>query len=203
MTDPSAPATTENGYRYAPLPGPRAIRLIMLQAGDDDAPLCCEIVETDLDDPRDYSALSYTWGGESPSLPMTVLPAGGNSEPRVMLLTPNCAAALRILRRRIGGARTGLWVDAVCINQGHNGEKNVQVGMMAEIYRRAGVVYVWLGEEFAPRNTRTIKVLSRGLLRWFRELKPKGHVLRHRLVSPFWERAKQWPCRAAVRGNVF
>ncbi|KAF6833882.1 HET domain-containing protein [Colletotrichum musicola] len=132
MTDPRP--TTDNGYRYSPLPSPRAIRLIMLHGSvTEDAPLCCEIIETDLEDPGEYSALSYTWGGESPSLPMTVMPGSNSNSGRnedssqIMFLTPNCAAALRILRRRIGGTGRGLWVDAVCINQADHSEKNGQV----------------------------------------------------------------------------
>ncbi|KAF6804607.1 HET domain-containing protein [Colletotrichum sojae] len=198
MTDP--PPTTDNGYRYYPLLGPRAIRLIMLHGSvTENAPLCCEIVDTDLEDPGEYSALSYTWGGESPSLPMTVMPgnnkhiSGDDPSPsQVLLLTPNCAAALRILRRRIGGTGRGIWVDAVCINQADHSEKNGQVGLMAEIYQAAGDVVVWLGGEFAPRDTRTIRFLSMGWLKWVREVKPQGHFLKKRLIAPFWEWAPYW-----------
>ncbi|KAF6830640.1 HET domain-containing protein [Colletotrichum plurivorum] len=155
MTD--LPSTTDNGNRYSPLPSPRAIRLIMLHGSDaEDAPLCCEIVETDLENPGEYSALSYTWGGEAPSLPMTVMPGsntttttttttnnnnrGNDDSSQIILLTPNCAAALRILRKRMGGTGRGVWVDAVCINQADHAEKNAQVVMMAEIYQAAGDV---------------------------------------------------------------
>lgn len=39
-----------------------------------------------------------------------------------------------------------LWVDALCIDQGNDGEKAVQVGMMGEIYRDARRVRAWIGK---------------------------------------------------------
>lgn len=38
-----------------------------------------------------------------------------------------------------------LWIDAICINQEHIVEKNHQVRLMAQIYRQAVRVLVWLG----------------------------------------------------------
>lgn len=40
-----------------------------------------------------------------------------------------------------------LWVDAICINQGDIPEKNTQVPRMADIFRLAERVVVWLGAE--------------------------------------------------------
>ena len=40
-----------------------------------------------------------------------------------------------------------LWCDAICINQLDASEKAMQVARMHEIYRDAGQVLVWLGEE--------------------------------------------------------
>jgi hypothetical protein len=38
-----------------------------------------------------------------------------------------------------------LWVDAICINQKDDAERNAQVKRMADIYNRASNVCVWLG----------------------------------------------------------
>src|SRR5882757_5845843 len=38
-----------------------------------------------------------------------------------------------------------LWIDALCINQIDEAEKNKQVAMMGEIYSRASRVLIWLG----------------------------------------------------------
>jgi hypothetical protein len=39
-----------------------------------------------------------------------------------------------------------LWIDAICINQSNEKEKEQQIPLMAEIYAKARSVIVWLGE---------------------------------------------------------
>jgi len=39
-----------------------------------------------------------------------------------------------------------MWVDAICINQVDQKEKEDQIPLMAEIYAKARRVVVWLGE---------------------------------------------------------
>ncbi|OHE92107.1 HET domain-containing protein [Colletotrichum orchidophilum] len=151
-------------YQYTPLPTPKSIRLIRLRnTADKDSPLECEFQETSLDDPAEYTALSYTWGGESANVPLAVMNSSGGGAPPLpppaphqplLMVTPNCAAVLKILRDpRI---RLSLWVDAVCINQSSDEEKSVQVSMMAELYQKAKYVFVWLGNEWAPASTRAL-----------------------------------------------
>jgi hypothetical protein len=65
-----------------------------------------------------------------------------------------------------------LWVDQLCIDQGTTGERNHQVQMMAEIYRQASYVYVWLGG--ADENVRTIRA---GRLRLRYLERSLGHCL--------------------------
>ncbi|KAK2015755.1 HET-domain-containing protein [Colletotrichum eremochloae] len=149
---------TNNHYSYPSLPGPRSTRLVTLYANKDTpSPLSCKLIEIDIDDPPVYQALSYTWDDEIPSEPMTVRDDdNANIRSQTLLVTPNCAAALRLLRKRIKPkdriSKIGLWVDAVCINQSSTTEKSVQVAMMATIYRNARDVLVWLGEKWAPRR---------------------------------------------------
>jgi hypothetical protein len=51
------------------------------------------------------------------------------------------------LQRIKGTVGTGyIWIDAICINQADNREKESQVQMMGDIYHRAFNVVVWLGE---------------------------------------------------------
>ncbi|WQF81108.1 Putative heterokaryon incompatibility [Colletotrichum destructivum] len=157
---------TNNQYRYSPLSGPRMTRLIRLHHSETkDAPLTCEMAEINVDDHPEYHALSYTWNDETPSVPMTVSASNdAGSGSQTLLLTPNCAAALRVLRKRVKRdhrvARTGLWVDAVCIDQSSRDEKSIQVAMMADVYRNAKVVVVWLGEGRAPPNRRSLLPLK-------------------------------------------
>lgn len=156
-----------NPYQYPPLSGPRCTQLIRLYPGttkDPSCPLSCDLDEIDLDDPPKYLALSYTWNGETPSEPLTIGNAQVGSSPAAgsqLLITPNCAAALRACRRslhrRINRRKcVKIWVDAICINQGSNDDKSSQVAMMAEIYNQAKRVVVWLGERDSPSTSSTI-----------------------------------------------
>ncbi|PMD46045.1 HET-domain-containing protein [Hyaloscypha variabilis F] len=82
-----------------------------------------------------YVALSYTWG--DPTLLKTVLVNGQTLE-----ITVNLHEALRQLQT---DQPVRLWVDAICINQKDDSEKNDQVKQMKEIYKDATAVFAWLG----------------------------------------------------------
>lgn len=89
----------------------------------------------------DYGALSYTWGDQSQTRPILL-----NSS--VFHVGRNLEAALRRLARYPDYADGGLklWVDAICINQRDVGERGRQVRRMGEIFSRALIVTIWLGE---------------------------------------------------------
>lgn len=71
---------------------------------------------------------------------------GGNLQASFTLdVGLNLSAALRRLHSKYPGV--ALWIDFICINQADLDEKNRQVAIMADIYRNAGLVVVWLGEE--------------------------------------------------------
>ena len=94
-----------------------------------------EIVSLD-DSPR-YEALSYTWG--DPKITCAIKLHKVEWE-----VTTNLEAGLRHLRGNVN--EKVLWIDAVCIDQGSNEEKNYQVPLMRTIYANASIVRVWLGE---------------------------------------------------------
>jgi hypothetical protein len=127
-------------YRYSPL-RPTSIRLLrILPSGKNPKPLRCELFEYPLDDSgksSPYDALSYCWGGED--TPKTIIVDNYR-----LHVTQNLYAAL--LRLRDHSCSRVMWVDAVCINQGDDKEKEGQILLMAEIYARANRVVVWLGE---------------------------------------------------------
>jgi hypothetical protein len=86
-----------------------------------------------------YEALSYVWGEESSQY--FVWLAGYRHR-----VTENLHRALYQLRPS-SGHRT-LWIDALCINQKDNEERNEQVQKMRNIYSQATKVVVWLGASY-------------------------------------------------------
>ncbi|RSL92502.1 hypothetical protein CEP52_013759 [Fusarium oligoseptatum] len=119
-----------------------SFRLISLQPGDNDEPLILRLINTRLQDPQPYEAVSYVWGDASRQVLVRVVDRHG--EEITMGVTPNCYAALQRLRKK-DSART-LWIDSICINQSLNAEKNHQLMLMARIYQEATQVVVYLGE---------------------------------------------------------
>ncbi|KAF1916067.1 heterokaryon incompatibility protein-domain-containing protein [Ampelomyces quisqualis] len=97
-----------------------------------------ESISLDAED-LDYDALSYTWGLQNETYPIT---CNGRS----MRVHHNLYSALPFLARRTGELSTRpIWIDAVCINQKDEDEKRVQIRLMNILYRRAKQVWVWLG----------------------------------------------------------
>jgi hypothetical protein len=60
-------------------------------------------------------------------------------------VTVNLDEALRHFRSITHPNSFLLWADALCINQNDIEERENQVQLMGEVYRRAGTVRVWLG----------------------------------------------------------
>ncbi|CAK4034499.1 Hypothetical predicted protein [Lecanosticta acicola] len=128
---------------YEPLPGARHIRILTLESASTRAdPIICRIQSENYYS-AEYAALSYSWGmsddGDA-TLNRSILMNG-----RVKAVTQNLFEGLsRIRSHQVKPLR--LWIDAVCINQADIDERNSQVAQMADIYRNAAIVLVWLGE---------------------------------------------------------
>jgi len=105
-----------------------------------------------------YEALSYTWG--SLDRPQKILVENDdtlNAAMSELFIYSNLDEALRYLRYT-DAIRT-LWVDAICINQKDEQERNEKVVKMADIYSYASRVIVWLGSTFA-NSQEAFSVLS-------------------------------------------
>lgn len=116
--------------------GRREIRLLTILNDDDDYLVRCLTRKVSLDDCQNFNALSYCWGDPQITAPIMV-------DYHVMSVTVNLEKALRQLRR--SAQLREIWIDAICINQADNSEKNHQVPLMRHIYS-AGNVFIWLGE---------------------------------------------------------
>ncbi|KAK4223051.1 heterokaryon incompatibility protein-domain-containing protein [Podospora fimiseda] len=128
-------------YQYTSLTNFGNIRLLHLQPNQDNAaPINVHLFEYSLLPSTRamhlYEALSYSWG--KGVLCESILVDG-----RKLSVTTNLYEALVCLRDaqniRI------LWIDAVCINQENDAEKQAQIPLMPSLYSMASHVIVWLG----------------------------------------------------------
>jgi len=94
-----------------------------------------EVVVANISDPPSHQAVSYTWGGGERN---SVISFPDSK----LLVTETLDCAIWHLRKR--DREVTLWIDQVCINQ-NDSEKNDQVPLMSQIYRKATRVLIWLG----------------------------------------------------------
>ena len=123
-------------YPYKSLKGSRSLRLFELFPGEGTNSLQGRLRDATLNDNPTYEATSYVWGHESD-------PVSISCDGHEMKIGRNIAAALSHFRQ---GTRTRtLWIDTVCGNHAELPEKNMQGGMMIDIFHEASCVLVWLG----------------------------------------------------------
>lgn len=205
-------------YAYLPLLQPHSIRLLRLLPSDrDSCSLRGELFEYHLrksDKPSyHYEALSYCWGGEEKPQSISIHGQSPRSRPRsrslgkwegarqeteplalyrrhegsVLNITQNLYAAL--LRLRDHGCSRTLWVDAVCINQEDEKEKEKQIPLMAEIYAKAFRVVVWLGEaEVGSERALEIIGLPKEKFAGLSNTESTRDAIRQLLARPWFQR---------------
>lgn len=117
------------------------IRVLEILPGDEEI-VRCRLKYTSITTPRDYNALSYTWGN---TLQFKIIMINGYP----LQVTENCEAALKELRQEasIKQKRQIIWIDAICINQTDVSERTQQVRLMRHIYHKCQKLIVWLGPE--------------------------------------------------------
>ncbi|KAM0497400.1 hypothetical protein ACHAP8_006892 [Fusarium lateritium] len=125
-------------YQYQPLMMDDSIRIIELYPGNPGDIMEFELEEVSLASKTPFEALSYEWKERYGTIPV-------QCDGQKILITPNCKAAMERLRLR--DKSRYLWIDAICINQTHDQERNQQVAIMGEIYLAADRVIMWFGEE--------------------------------------------------------
>ncbi|KAL8737370.1 MAG: hypothetical protein Q9181_001745 [Wetmoreana brouardii] len=102
----------------------------------------CELLVQSLAAAPEYEALSYTWGSTTQDWPIRL--SSPTSRTETVLVTKHLHAA--ILRLRQPTVARLMWIDQLCINQKDIAERNAQVRLMADIYRKAKCTVVWLGQ---------------------------------------------------------
>ncbi|KAH9906668.1 HET-domain-containing protein [Xylariomycetidae sp. FL2044] len=127
----------------------RVIRLLRVVPSSQDGSIVCHMRVVDLNHEPYYEALSYTWGPTT----RAERERGITSTPKYpivcndgrLLVTENLYHWLQKLDRDACYGKD-IWVDAICINQDDPDERCQQVSIMADIYRSAARVAVWLGD---------------------------------------------------------
>jgi hypothetical protein len=155
-------------------------RLVEIQPGKPDDAICCNLFNTIVRDEPKYEALSYTWGSPLNKQSIQCRHAASDRAGH-LLVTRNCAAALR--RLRLEDSPRAVWIDSICIDQTEVTERNHQLGLMAQIYTQAERVVIHLGESSEDSDS---------AMDWLREIDdpnfncppPYWHPRGERIIRP-------------------
>lgn len=107
-----------------------------------------------------YEALSYVWGEENHKVDISFKQQNDTTDFTfsALAVTQNLYEAL--LHLRYEDASRSVWIYAICINQGDRTEKDHQVFMMGEVYKKASKVIVWLGPSTSPADSTSGSILA-------------------------------------------
>lgn len=115
----------------------KRIRILGLNAGRFDDPIVCRLRTVPLVRDLAYGALSYSWGDKKNFHSITI---NGKDDFKV---TGSVYGALKRLRHP--SRVRCVWIDSLCVNQANPDERGDQVSLMADIFRYAELVWVYLG----------------------------------------------------------
>lgn len=132
-----------------------------------------------------YTAVSYTWGNNPPTEQVCI-------NERSFRIRVNLWSCLHYLGNAVKFGNVPwkyLWVDAICIDQNNDQERNAQVRLMDQIYRNAIAVSVWLGLPPMPEFVRLeldnyrkpIKTYEEEVFDWFDSIENLAN-------RPYWSR---------------
>jgi len=163
-----------------------SIRLLrLLPSGEDSNHLRCELFEYPLrhseKSSHPYEALSYIWGSEKKPKSITV-------NDQNLQITQNLYTVLQRLQDHL--CSRIIWIDAICINQANEEEKEKQIPLMAEIYAKARCVIVWLGEaeDDGDRALEEIRLTGERVAGYLPNAEPLGQAILKLLQRPWFRR---------------
>ncbi|OCK77122.1 HET-domain-containing protein [Lepidopterella palustris CBS 459.81] len=122
-------------FEYKRLEKDREIRLLEVSMGPS-RDIKANMVHVDVDNPGEYSAISYTW--------VNMIKSHGIVIDEAWMATTASVYEVIFKNTPITGTKR-LWIDFVCINQDDNHEKSKQVRLMRDIYSSANKVIACLG----------------------------------------------------------
>ena len=138
---------------YKPLPQPQKdCRLLCILPGRISDPIACNTSVIDLAEAAGrYDALSYCWGSQDRTRPIIC-------DNTSISVTPNLEAALK--RLRAPDLARNFWIDQLCIDHENLREKEQQLALMADIYRRSSKLLIWLGDN-EDESRKVYKMIDR------------------------------------------
>ncbi|KAH7078960.1 heterokaryon incompatibility protein-domain-containing protein [Paraphoma chrysanthemicola] len=141
-------------YKYQTLDHTtQQIRLIhLLKPSSFDDPINVEINIFDLSKAPPFTALSYVWRPPDPAYEIHV--QDQTSEITKLKVRENLFDFLFVFREQQEKHRSDkyFWIDQLSIDQSTTLERNHQVQMMSEIFKKATSVVAWLGFEALPMH---------------------------------------------------
>ena len=129
-------------FKYGPLRSFKTgIRLAQIRPGSGNKGVAIDLIDALVSGPLHvpYYALSYTWGSGERTKSISC-------NGKRLAVTQTLLEALR--RFRDPWDTVTLWADQICICQDRIKERNQQVQLMGQIFKRAVKVIVWLGEDY-------------------------------------------------------
>lgn len=162
-------------FRYSSLDASEhQIRLLKFRKEEEE--IHCQVSVFRLEEAPPYRALSYTWGPPFPIYDIYI--QGKRLSVRENLY--------RFLQKILQDRRKYeyLWIDQLSIDQINVHERNHQVALMAEIYKRAIAMIMWLGDTAGPSYIKMGS--SRTLIEPGWSLVAISKLLRDRYFTRLW-----------------
>ena len=145
------PQDNRSTFKHQPLHHERDIRLLRLSSG---SRIQGELLSCALESAPRFVALSYTWGYcGAGDYDLTSSAEFLFSTGEMLRISHNLASWIQIHGIYVD---CPVWIDQICINQLDFSEREAQVRLMVDIYRRASKLYAWLG----PGNESTTSALQ-------------------------------------------
>lgn len=142
-------------YKYQPLESSTNIRVLVLEPASYSDVLKAQLVHVDRErlllgqgTPDFYEAISYCWGDPTATHHLLI------EEKFILPISSNVDVLLRHLRS--SKKHRYFWLDAVCLDQHNDREKQVQVSLMGRIYSQAVKIRAWIGSGAEPREVESL-----------------------------------------------
>lgn len=177
----NATSSSRTAFQYDPIAhGSGNIRLVRMVTGNDSKEVHCIVTAHSLENPPSYTALSYTWGRYDTDCGLWLTDQRHVIRKNLHRFLKQAQSSPKLRNRYF-------WIDALCIDQLNDEERTHQVAQMAEIFKKAQDVLVWLGPAYGKSDFAMEAVNGRRVPRnlWTTSA---GPGIRRLCQRPYWTR---------------